>query len=284
METINKIGVEFFEKNPAILPSFIPVAINRDGQPWAIGLNGHMLFAGSAGSGKNSAIDALIRQLAPFIDTGAVKLYGIDPKDQLRPYGLSRLFVALAGGAFAPDTFEIIAGVHAEIKERLANKKIDLDSGNLGRSHEPTESSPATVLLIDELDSLLYLLGGAGAEGKAVARKLEEILLFGRSAGVYMVATTQSVHKDALGRMRDNFHTVVLFRQGSVYVNDLILGEGAAERGFNSTTIPLASPANNYETAGIAYARDAVGKPEKIRFAYTSDNDIAALIREYIKN
>lgn len=284
METINPIGIEFFEKNPAITPRYIPLAVKENGQTWGIGLNGHILFGGMSGSGKSSAIDGAIRQLAPFIESGVVKLYGIDLKETLRFYGHSRLFTTLAGGAFAPDTFDTIAEVHAEMKRRLSEKRINLEGGDLGRTHGASKDSPTTVLLVDEFDSLLYHLGDAGREGKVAVRQIEEILFTGRSAGVYIIAATQSLSKEVMGRMVDNFHTVVLFRQRSVYLNDLFLGEGAAERGFNSTAIPLASMANNYETAGIAYATDGTGGPEKIRFAYSSDEDIVALIKEYIKN
>lgn len=284
METINKIGIEFFEKNPTVSPYFIPLAIRENGHPWSIGLDSHILFAGDTGSGKNSALDGAIRQLAPFIESGVVKLYGVDPKEQLRPYGLTRLFTALAGSAFAPDLFEVVAEVHAEMKRRLSERRFNLDGGNLGRSHGASEDSPATVLLIDEFDSLLYYLRAEGNEGRAVVRQIEEILFMGRSAGVYIIAATQSLSKEVMGRMVDNFRTVALFRQRSVYFNDLILGEGAAEHGFNSTLIPLASPANGYETAGIAIAMNGTGGPERIRFAYSSDEDIVALIKEYIKD
>ncbi|MDF2559484.1 MAG: hypothetical protein K0R99_930 [Microbacterium sp.] len=284
METINSIGIEFFEKNPAITPRYIPLAVKENGQTWGIGLDGHTLFAGMTGSGKSSAIDGTIRQLAPFIESGVVKLYGIDPKEQLRFYGLSRLFTTLAGGAFAADTFDTIAEVHAEMKRRLSEKRIDLDSGDLGRTHGASEDSPATVLLIDEFDSLLYLLRDAGREAATAERQIKEILTIGRSAGVSVVATAQSLSKDVMGRALDSFHTVALFRQRGIYFNDVVLGEGAAERGFDSTKIPAANMGNNYAGAGIAYATDHSSDPAKVRFAYSSKEDIAALIREYIKN
>lgn len=285
MDTFKKTGIEFFEKNPAHTPYYLPLAVREDGKPWGLELNAHTLLAGITGSGKSSAIDGAIRQLAPFIESGVVKLYGVDPKEQLRPYGLTRLFTAIAGGFSGTDSFvEVVAEIHAEMRERITNRKIDLTNGDLGRSHTASTDSPAAVLIIDEFDSLLYILGDAGREGKAAVRQIEEILAVGRSAGVYIIAATQSLSKDVIGRMRDNFHTVVLFRQMGAYFNDLILGEGAAERGFDSTAIPAANVANNYAGAGIAYASDSFGDPVKVRFAHSSDEDIAALLRRYIKN
>ena len=72
------------------------------------------------------------------------------------------------------------------------------------------------------------------------------ILAKGRSLGYFVVGATQALDTELLGRMRNNFANIVLLRQESVHFNDLFLGEGARERGFDSTAIPASNKTNGY--------------------------------------
>lgn len=273
-------GIEFFEENPATVPYRIPLAKTQRGKVWSLPTH-HTLILGTTGSGKGSPLNGMIRQFAPFVEKGTVKLYGIDPKaSELRPYEESSLFEEIAYES--EPSMQIITEVHALMKKRSKEKKVDVEHAQLGRSLEATRETPMIVLLIDELLSLIIALQNQGREGRAIVNTtLTEILAQGRSLGVFVVGATQEADRDLLGRMRGNFANVIILRQINAYFNDLFLGDGAKERGFDSTAIPPANKSNGYATAGIGYVKEESGNPVKVRFAYSSDEDIAALIEEH---
>ncbi|PPF82983.1 hypothetical protein C5B96_08585 [Subtercola sp. Z020] len=274
-----KTGIEFFRENAAKVAHLIPLAVRENGKLWALAMH-HLLIIGMTGSGKGSPLNGLIRQLAPFVERGTALFYGIDPKaSELRPYEESRLFEELVyenSGAV-----DVIAEVHKVMKHRAKHKRVDVENADLGRSLDATKENPMVVLFIDEFLSLLIALQAMGREGKAATTLLVEILAQGRSLGVYVVAATQEADKDLLGRMRGNFANIILLKQPSEYFNDFFLGEGARAAGFDSTAIPLSTKANGYAYAGIGFVKEETGKPVKVRFAYSSDKDIADLIKEY---
>lgn len=274
-----KAGVEFFKEFPAKVTHLIPLAVRESGKLWALAMH-HLLIIGMTGSGKGSPLNGIIRQLAIFVDRGTAVFYGIDPKaSELRPYEESRLFKELVyenSGAC-----DVIAEVHKVMKHRAKHKRVDVENADLGRSLDATKETPMVVLFIDEFLSLLIALQAMGKDGKAAMTLLVEILAQGRSLGVYVVAATQEADKDLLGRMRGNFANIILLKQNSEYFNDFFLGEGARAAGYDSTAIPLSTKANGYAYAGIGYVKEETGKPVKVRFAYSSDQDIADLIKEY---
>lgn len=277
--TTDKIGADFFDENPATNPSSIPLARTAFGDVWSLPLH-HTIILGMTGSGKGSPLAGIVRQLAPFVVEGRAKLYGSDPKaSELKPYGYSTLFEELAYDD--PEMAAMIEAVHDIMKDRAKNKRLDLDNADLGRSLEYTTETPLIVLIIDEFLSLLIQLQDMGKEGKRAITLLTAILAQGRSLGVLVVAATQEADKELLGRMRGNFANAIVLKQPSEYFNDLFLGQGAAAAGFDSTKIAPANKANNYATAGIGYVKEATGSPVRVRFAYSSDQAIADLIKAH---
>lgn len=280
--TAHKAGIEFFEEHVASAPYLLPLALRQNGKPWYLPMH-HTLIYGMTGSGKGSPLNGMIRQFAPFVNNGTVQLFGIDPKaSELKPYEHSTLFKDVVYEN--ADAQEVIRHIHALMKRRAKSKKVDVANADLGRSLEATRENPMIVLMIDEFLSLLIAFKGMRQEGAASMTLLTEILAQGRSLGIYVVAATQEVDKELLGRMRGNFANVIILRQLSEYFNDLYLGEGARSMGFDSTKIPLSTKANGYAYAGIGYVKEETGAPVKVRFAYSSDEDISALIKENLKD
>lgn len=280
--TQRKTGIEFFEEHPAQTPYSVPLAVKQNGSAWSLPIH-HTLILGMTGSGKGSPIHGIIRQLEPYIEKGRARFLGIDPKaTELKPYELSDLFEELAFDT-AP-AIDVIESLHHSMKVRAKTKKIDLKNANLGRSLEATKDNPMTILIIDEFLSFLLSLQQLGRDGKAAIALLTEILAQGRSLGIYVIAATQEADRDLIGRMRGNFSNVIVLRQPSDYFNDLFLGEGAKERGYDSSAIPPANIANGYATAGIGFAKDETGSPVKVRFIYSADEDLADIIRNHPKN
>lgn len=277
-----KAGLEFFEQNPARKPYSLPLAIKKDGTPWSLPTH-HTLIFGMTGSGKGSPIHGLIRQLTPFIDAGVCQLYGIDPKaSELRPYENTSLFKDIAYET--QDSQELIAQLHRMMKRRGKEKTVNLETAELGRSLDATRKTPMIVLVVDELLSLLIALKAMGKSGAGTTTLLTEILAQGRSLGIFIIGATQAADTELLGRMRVNFANTIILRQESAYFNDMFLGEKAKEHGFDSTAIPLSNKANGYAYAGIGYVKEEGGNPVKVRFAYSSDRDIADLCQTHPRN
>lgn len=276
-----KKGVEFLIEHAAKVTHLIPLAVRESGAVWALMMH-HLLIIGMTGSGKGSPLNGLIRQFAPWVDKGIVIMFGLDPKmSELRPYEESRLFEELAYENAA--MIDVIAEVHRRMKHRAKHKRVDVENADLGRSLDATRENPMIVLFIDEFLSLLISFQAMGKDGRAAITLLTEILAQGRSLGVFVVAATQEADKDLLGRMRGSFANIILLKQNSEYFNDFFLGEGARAAGYDSTAIPLSTKANGYAYAGIGFVKEETGKPVKVRFAYSSDQDIADLIKEYPK-
>lgn len=274
-----KYGSELFKDNPAKSPSALPCAVTQSGNIFTLPMHHTLVFAGTGG-GKGSVIHAMVLQLLPFWEQNRVKFYGIDPKmSELKAYGNTSVFEEVVQDT--EDAQEQISHVYDLMNNRSRSTTIDLEKGDLKRSLDATTETPMIVLVIDELLDLLLSLKNLGKAGAATAGQLTGILAKGRSLGIYVVAATQSADKELLGRMRVNFANVIVLRQDSVYLNDMFLGEKAAERGFDSTAIPASNKANGYKYAGIGFSKQETGDPVKVRFAYTSDDDLIEVIKNY---
>lgn len=273
--TSRKAGAEFFTDHAAKAPSKLPLALAADGSVWSLPMH-HTLILGMTGSGKGSPLQGTIRQLAPFINDGRARIYGIDHKNiELDPYQKSSLFERYAVDGEAARA--LIEHVNQLMQKRAASKKVDLEAGELGRSMAYTRETPLILFVIDEFLSLLLELQST-KEGQESIRLLTEVVAKGRSLGVILMAATQEADKELIGRMRNNFANFIVLKQPSAYFNDLFLGEAAAANGFDSTKIKPANQANGYATAGIGYVKGETGEPVRVRFAYSSDRDISDLI------
>lgn len=228
------------------------------------------LILGAPATGKSNLLHALVHQESAFVRDGSVKLYGIDPKgNELRVYE-GNLFAEVSSGTDRESHLALIREVNKELASRL-RPSVEMKP----RSFEPTGENPALILFIDELDWVL--------DDPEAAGSITKILAMGRSADIFIIAATQGLTGGKAHRLIPQFANRILFHQRSGYLNDLVLGEGAAKAGADSTALKAPSYANGYEGAGVAYATGAEGV-RKVRFPEITDEDIAALIREYIKN
>lgn len=254
-------------------------------EPWSTHPH-QTLIVGAPASGKGSVIQGIIHELAPSVEAGTVQFYGIDPKEsELRPYAGTALFEKLSLGydeAALNSHAELIIEVRRAMAARGDQHSVGLSvPGDLSRSFSESAESPMVVLIVDEFASLLRGFQGLGSQGATASTALMEILIMGRSFGFYVVAAAQDVDKAAIGRMRESFPRVIVLRHYSRYFNDLLLGEGAAERGFDATAIPAATAFNGYATAGIGFQRISGADPVKVRFPFVSDEEVFELAKEF---
>lgn len=277
-----KSGVELFDEHPAKSPSSLPMALLENGLVWALAM-GHTLIYGATGSGKGAVIHAIVRQLLQFFDQGKVKFYGIDPKmTELKVYANTSLFEEVVQDT--EDAQEVIAHVYKMMQDRAKNAEIDIEGADLKRRLKASKEYPMVNLIIDEGLDLLLSLKAMGKSGTATIGLLTGILSKGRSLGFNVIMATQEADKELFGRMRSNFLNKITLRSESDWINDLFLGDGAAKRGFDSSAIPTSNEDNGYKWAGIGYAKGESGDPLKMRFAYSSDDDLIEIIKRYPKD
>lgn len=283
--TEKTITDDFYDEHPASWKSY-PLALDERGNTWSLPLT-HTLIFGMTGSGKGSPFNGVIRQSIPFVNGGTAKLYGIDPKEsEILPWEFSSLFERTVYSA--DDSMELISELYEMLLKRNASKRAGMifeeGKADLKRRIPASKEYPVILILIDELLTLILELRQKGAAGKAVEAKLAQIMALGRSAGMYLIAATQIIEKEILGRMRDNFvYCVTLRNQASDTMNEVFLGDGAIERGFDPRSIAESTEANNYATSGMGYVKGPQGDPVLVRFAYMSDEAIAAMVRKYPK-
>lgn len=241
----------------------VTLGMGDDGKPWRFRVQGtHALVAGATGAGKGSVLWSLVHGLAPAVIEGWVQIWAIDPKGGME-LGLGRgAFARFEGGH--PDAMCDLLEEAVDLKTR---RSLDLSTHGL-RVHHPSADSPHLVLIIDELATL-----SAFAE-RTVARRIEHalglLLTQGRAVGITVVAAVQDPGKDVVG-WRDLFPTRIAMRLDNPIQVDMVLGDGARERGARADHISELTP-------GVAYIRtEGTRDVRRVRASYMSDEDVLSL-------
>ncbi|RAN79373.1 hypothetical protein B5P43_15815 [Bacillus sp. SRB_336] len=259
------------EKNPTESWRRFPVAVREDGRCVMFDFF-HSLIVGQTGAGKGSVIWSILGGLIPAARLGLVKMYAIDPKgaeaigDDGKPLGM------FADVATDPDSWSIMLTSLVDDMNRRKGK---------GRKQAVTKENPLVVLLIDEMSALTKL--DTDPKRKAqTASDLLTILSQGRSMNFLVVGAVQAPQKEMVGPQRDFMPMRIALRTGTASETDLVLGEGALERGADAHLIPVAGPGNAYRSAGTGYMQlDGDPDPVRIRFPYTDDAQLAAWSEEF---
>jgi S-DNA-T family DNA segregation ATPase FtsK/SpoIIIE len=244
----------------------VPVGIREDGAPWTARLRGsHTLVAGATGAGKGSVLWSLIRGLGPTVRSGLVKLWVLDPKGGMELAAGAPLFDRFAhdGAAAMADVLEDAVEVMQARAGRLRG---------VTRLHEPTVDEPLVVVLVDELASLTAY--AERDDRRRIGAALSLLLSQGRAVGVVVVAALQDPRKEVLP-FRDLFPTRIALALVEAEQTDLVLGRGARARGADCSRIPLTTP-------GVGWVWcDGENEPTRVRSAWVSDDDIAAMVAAY---
>jgi S-DNA-T family DNA segregation ATPase FtsK/SpoIIIE len=258
----------------------IPVGRREDGDVltlplWRPGRGAtHWLIGGETGSGKGSVLWSLLGGIAPLIHTGAVRVWGADPKGGMELGAAADLFTRLVWGEpSADEAWQTPLVVLLEDAVRgMQLRAARLRAAGL-RVHVPTPDDPLTVVVVDELAALTAYITDPALRKRA-ADALSLLLSQGRAPGVAVVAASQDVRKETVG-MRDLFPGRIALRTAEPGMADMVLGKGARDRGAVTDRIPTASP-------GIGYVvLEDSPEPVRARFAYASDGDLVELSRRY---
>lgn len=242
--------------------SGVPIGAREDGDIWRMRLSGtHVLIAGATGSGKGSVLWSLLDGLGSDISQGRVHVWAIDPKGgmELRPgQGLFRRFEDSSPEAMCTAVEDLVT-----LKDKRAKALAALGL----RSHVASVDEPHVVLIIDEL-ATLTALADRGVTNR-FERSLGLLLTQGRACGITVVAAVQDPGKDVVG-WRDLFPTRVAMRLDNPIQVDMVLGDGARDRGARADHISELTP-------GVAYVRvEGSRELRRVRSAYLDD---AAILR-----
>ncbi|MGK5551694.1 FtsK/SpoIIIE domain-containing protein [Actinomadura kijaniata] len=241
----------------------------EDGSPWRLRLLGtHVLIAGATGSGKGSVLWSIVRGLLPWMRAGLVEVWALDPKRMELSFGRP-LFERY--GRYCSDP----SGGMVELLEEAArdmNARANQFAG-VTRSFTPTHEHPFRVIIVDELAFLTAYCGERDLRKRAESA-LGVLTTQGRSVGYCVIGAQQDARKE-VNNLRNLFPDKIALRLDESDQVDMILGDGARDRGALADQI---SPIPEIG-AGVGFVRlETVPDPIRVRAAYVSDDDISEMV------
>ncbi len=246
----------------------------------------HVLVAGTTGSGKSVAINALILSLLYKADASQVRMILIDPKMlELSVYeGIPHLLAPVvtdmrqAANALNWCVAEMerryklmsmlgvrnLAGYNQKIKEaEKAGEKIPHPFSITPDDPEPLIEMPLIVVVIDELADLMMVVG------KKVEELIARLAQKARASGIHLVLATQRPSVDVItGLIKANIPTRVSFQVSSKIDSRTILDQMGAEALLGQ--------------GDMLYMPPGTGYPVRIHGAFVSDQEVHKVVN-YLK-
>jgi DNA segregation ATPase FtsK/SpoIIIE, S-DNA-T family len=271
-------------------PSKLTIALGKDivGHPIVTDLAKapHMLVAGTTGSGKSVAINAMILSLLYKATPEDVRLIMIDPKMlELSVYeGIPHLLapvvtdMKLAANALNWCVGEMekryrlmsavgvrnLAGFNQKIRDAEAQeKKIGNPFSLTPEAPEPLSPLPMIVVVIDELADLMMVAG------KKIEELIARLAQKARAAGIHLILATQRPSVDVItGLIKANIPTRVAFQVSSKIDSRTILDQMGAESLLGQGDMLFLPPGTGY--------------PQRVHGAFVADEEVHAVV-EYLK-
>jgi S-DNA-T family DNA segregation ATPase FtsK/SpoIIIE len=246
----------------------------------------HVLVAGTTGSGKSVAINALILSLLYKADASQVRMILIDPKMlELSVYeGIPHLLAPVvtdmrqAANALNWCVAEMerryklmsmlgvrnLAGYNQKIREaEKEGKKIPHPFSLTPDEPEPLMEMPLIVVVIDELADLMMVVG------KKVEELIARLAQKARASGIHLVLATQRPSVDVItGLIKANIPTRVAFQVSSKIDSRTILDQMGAEALLGQ--------------GDMLYMPPGTGYPQRIHGAFVSDQEVHKVV-DYLK-
>jgi S-DNA-T family DNA segregation ATPase FtsK/SpoIIIE len=139
------------------------------------------------------------------------------------------------------------------------------------REHRPSVDEPLIVILVDELASLTAY--ATREERTRINTALAKLISKGRAVGVVLVGALQDPRKETVP-FRSLIPTRIALALVEPAETDLVLGQGARDRGADCSRIPLRS--------GIGWVWcDGEAEPTRVRASWVGDADIAEFVAAY---
>ncbi len=219
-----------FRTSDASLPLILGTTIAGEPVVADLAAMPHLLVAGTTGSGKSVAINAMILSLLYRLRADECALIMIDPKMlELSVYqNIPHLLAPVV-----TDPKKAVAALSWVVREmeRRYQKMSELSVRSISNYNEkcaraePNKKMPFIVVIIDEMADLMMV---AGKEIEAAVQRLAQMA---RAAGIHLIAATQRPSVDVItGTIKANFPTRISFQVTSKIDSRTILGEGGAEQ------------------------------------------------------
>jgi len=246
----------------------------------------HLLVAGTTGSGKSVAVNAMILSLIYKAEPRQVRLILIDPKMlELSVYeGIPHLLapvvtdMKLAANALSWCLGEMerryrlistlgvrnLASYNGRVAEaRKAGKPLTNPFSLTPEEPEPIEELPLIVVVIDELADLMMVTG------KKIEELIARIAQKARAAGIHLVLATQRPSVDVItGLIKANIPCRIAFQVASKVDSRTILDQMGAE--------------NLLGQGDMLYLPAGVGHPLRVHGAFVSDGEVHRVV-EHLK-
>ncbi|BBP95701.1 hypothetical protein BSFA1_08300 [Burkholderia sp. SFA1] len=246
----------------------------------------HMLVAGTTGSGKSVAINAMILSLLYKAKPEDVRLIMIDPKMlELSVYeGIPHLLapvvtdMKLASNALNWCVGEMekryrlmsavgvrnLQGFNQKIRNtEAAGKKLTNPFSLTPDAPEPLSTLPLIVVIIDELADLMMVAG------KQIEQLIARLAQKARAAGIHLILATQRPSVDVItGLIKANIPTRVAFQVSSKIDSRTILDQMGAESLLGAGDMLFLPPGTGY--------------PQRVHGAFVADEEVHRVV-EHLK-
>ncbi len=210
----------------------LTIALGRDvaGAPIIADLTSmpHLLIAGSTGSGKSIAINAILTALLYRNSPNDLRLVLVDPKRvEFTPY--NELPHLLAPVVIEPDkTVNVLKWALGEMDRRFRSLQ-GAGSRDIGSYNATDEGKanplPYLVIVIDELADLMQ------QSAKEVEGAIVRLAQLARAVGIHLIVATQRPSVDVItGLIKANILTRMAFAVASQADSRTILDQGGAEK------------------------------------------------------
>jgi S-DNA-T family DNA segregation ATPase FtsK/SpoIIIE len=246
----------------------------------------HMLVAGTTGSGKSVAINAMILSLLYQATPEEVRLIMIDPKMlELSVYeGIPHLLapvvtdMKLAANALNWCVGEMekryrlmsavgvrnLPGFNQKVRDAdAAGKKLTNPFSLTPDAPEPLSTLPLIVVVIDELADLMMVAG------KKIEELIARLAQKARAAGIHLILATQRPSVDVItGLIKANIPTRVAFQVSSKIDSRTILDQMGAESLLGQGDMLFLPPGTGY--------------PQRVHGAFVADEEVHRVV-EHLK-
>ena len=272
-------------------PGALTLALGKDiaGKPVIADLARmpHLLVAGTTGSGKSVAVNAMILSLLYKAEPRQVRLILIDPKMlELSVYeGIPHLLAPVVtdmklapnalnwcvgrdGAALQADVARSACATSPATTSKVAEaKKAGKPLTNpftlTPDAPEPLEEMPLIVVVIDELADLMMVTG------KKIEELIARIAQKARAAGIHLILATQRPSVDVItGLIKANIPSRIAFQVASKIDSRTILDQMGAEALLGQ--------------GDMLYLPPGTGYPLRVHGAFVSDAEVHRVV-EYLK-
>jgi S-DNA-T family DNA segregation ATPase FtsK/SpoIIIE len=246
----------------------------------------HLLVAGTTGSGKSVAVNAMILSLLYKSEPRQVRLILVDPKMlELSVYdGIPHLLAPVVTDMkLAPNALNWcvgemerryrvmsqlgvrnLSGYNAKIADaRKAGKPLLNPVSLTPDTPEPLEEMPVIVVVVDELADLMMVTG------KKIEELIARIAQKARAAGIHLILATQRPSVDVItGLIKANVPSRIAFQVASKVDSRTILDQMGAEALLGQ--------------GDMLYHPVGSGHPQRVHGAFVSDAEVHRVV-EHLK-